>query len=118
VHIAAIVLQILLALMFLMAGFSKFKDKRQVEAFEHYGYPQWFRIVTGIVELVGAIGMIVGIWYPMVAHLAGVWLGITMLVAVITHIRAKDPAKMVLFPAILFVLNALVALLQWHGLAG
>jgi uncharacterized membrane protein YphA (DoxX/SURF4 family) len=118
VHIVAIVLQVILALMFLMAGFSKFKDKRHVEAFEHYGYPQWFRIVTGIVELVGAIGMIVGIWYPVVAPLAGLWLGITMLVAAITHIRVKDPAKMLLFPVILLVFNALVVLLQWHALVG
>jgi putative oxidoreductase len=118
VHIAAIVLQVILALMFLMATFAKFWDKRQVEAFEHYGYPQWFRIVTGIVELIGAVGMIVGIWYPAVAPLAGLWLGITMLVAAITHIRAKDPAKSLLFPVILLVLNVLVVLFQWHALAG
>lgn len=52
-HITFIVLQAILGLMFLMAGLMKLGAKQRVEMFQHYGYPQWFRVVTGIVEIVG-----------------------------------------------------------------
>ncbi|MCL6442161.1 MAG: DoxX family protein [Alicyclobacillus sp.] len=115
-HVTAMVLQIILGLMFLMAGFSKLKDKKQIDAFSHYGYPQWFRVTTGFVEWIGAIGMILGIWYPELALLAGIWLGITMLVAVITHIRVGDSFKTWSLPLLLLVLNAVIVVLQWYAL--
>ena len=31
-----------------------------VENFKQWGLPQWFRVVTGIVELVGPIALIIG----------------------------------------------------------
>ncbi len=41
--------------MFLFAGFGKVTGiNMHVEAFNHLGLPQWFRVVTGIVELAGA----------------------------------------------------------------
>ncbi|WP_240548009.1 DoxX family protein [Paenibacillus lignilyticus] len=33
-----------------------------VEGFQHYGYPGWFRILTGIIEVISAILVIAGIW--------------------------------------------------------
>jgi len=57
--------------------------------------------------------MIVGIWYPVIATLAGLWLGITMLVATITHIRVKDPAKVTGMPMIFLILSVVVAVLNW-----
>jgi putative oxidoreductase len=112
-HITSIVLQVILGVMFLMAAFSKFGSKQQVEAFNHYGYSQGFRVVTGLVEVIGAAAMIVGIWYPLIATLAGLWLGITMLVATITHIRVKDPAKVTVMPVILLILAVAVSVLSW-----
>ncbi len=112
-HITSIVLQIILGVMFLMAGVMKFGSKQQVEAFNHYGYSQGFRVFTGIVEIIGAAAMIVGIWYPVIATLAGLWLGITMLVATITHIRVKDPAKVMTMPIILLILAVVVSILNW-----
>jgi putative oxidoreductase len=111
-HIFSVVLQLILGLAFFMSCFMKFGSKQQVEAFKHYGYPQGFRIVTGVVEVVGAIGLIVGIWYPIVATLAGLWLGVTMLCAVITHIRIKDPGKVMGAPIVLLILSVLVAVLN------
>ena len=87
----AIIIQIILALGFFMFGLMKFTSEKMVEGFNHFGLPQWFRIVTGIFEWIGAIGLIVGIWYPIVAALSGIWIAIIMFFAIITHIRAKDP---------------------------
>ena len=50
--VLSIILQVILGLGFLMFGFMKFGSKQMVEGFKHYGYPGWFRVFTGIVELI------------------------------------------------------------------
>lgn len=92
--IFSIVLQSLLALMFLMAGFGKVTgSKMHVEGFKKWGYPQWFRIVTGIIELVGAVALIVGYWNSSWLAVGALILGITGIGGIITHIRVKDSFK-------------------------
>lgn len=110
----SIVLQSLLALMFLVAGMGKISgSKMTVEGFKHWGLPQWFRIVTGIVELAGAAALIVGYWEPSWLAIGALIIGITGIGGTLTHIRVKDPFKqtlMILFLAViaivLFVIHA------------
>lgn len=103
--IVTYVLQGILALMFLMAGFGKVTgSKMHVEAFAHWRLPQWFRVVTGLVELAGAILLIVGYWASTSAMAGTLLLGITGIGGILTHIRVKDSFKdtaMILFLAIL-----------------
>lgn len=107
-HILAIILQIVLGLMFLFLGITSLAGaKKALENFAHIQVPTWFRYVTGLVQLVGAIGMIIGIWVPSYAFLAGIWLGITMLVGALLHVRIKDPFKETA-PALVIMLLALI----------
>jgi putative oxidoreductase len=103
--ILTFILQGILALMFLMAGFGKVTgSKMHVEAFTHWRLPQWFRVVTGLVELAGAVLLIVGYWNSTSAMAGSLLLGITGVGGIITHIRVKDSFKdtaMILFLAIL-----------------
>ncbi len=102
-------LQILLALAFLAAGLFKLAGAApMVEIFDKIGIGQWFRIVTGLVEIVGAVGLLV----PGFAGPAAVWLGFEMLCAIITHLAVlhTNPA-----PAVaLFVISAVIAYLRWQ----
>lgn len=92
--ILAYVLQGLLTLMFLMAGYGKVTgSKMHVEGFKHWRLPQWFRVVTGIVELVGAAALIIGYWEHSWAAAGALLLGITAIGGVFTHIRVKDSFK-------------------------
>jgi putative oxidoreductase len=117
-NIVAIVLEVLLGLMFLMAGIMKIGGaKMHVENFKKWGMPQWFRVVTGLVELVGAVAMIIGIWEPSWAAWAGLWLGFTMLVGVGVHIRIKDPAKQSIAAVVLLILSAVVVIIHSPELA-
>ena len=114
-EIAYLAVQGLLALAFLMSGGSKLVGARmQVENFERWHYPQWFRPVVGTVEVLGAAGMVLGFWAPPAAFAAALWMGATMVGAVYTHlVRAKDrgyPA-----PGVLLVLAAVVALGRWQA---
>jgi len=67
-EIAAGIVQVLLGLLFAFSGGSKVAGMRmQIDNFNRYGYPQWFRVFTGIVELAGAAGMVVGLFAEEVA---------------------------------------------------
>lgn len=115
--IISIVLQSLLALVFLMTGFMKISgNKQQVETFKHLNLPQWFRVVTGWVQLVGVAGLVIGFWNPGVTALAGLWLAITMLGGVITHIRAKDPISQAIPAFILAVLATIITIINLSDL--
>jgi uncharacterized membrane protein YphA (DoxX/SURF4 family) len=103
------VLQVLLGLAFLGAAGSKLAGTQQmVEMFDHFKYPRWFMYFTGAVEVVGALGVLVGVFVPVLAVLGGLLLAATMAGAVFTHIRAKDPVSMMIPPGILLVLSIAV----------
>lgn len=45
---------VLLALIFVPQGWSKFSDSSGwARAFRHWGYPDWFRVTIGVLELAG-----------------------------------------------------------------
>ncbi|PGS56397.1 DoxX family protein [Bacillus sp. AFS041924] len=90
----SIILQILLALMFLFAGLGKvFGSKSSIETFNHLQLPQWFRVITGLVELVGVASLIIGFWEESWVPAGGLLLGVVAIGAIIAHIRAKDSFK-------------------------
>jgi uncharacterized membrane protein YphA (DoxX/SURF4 family) len=75
--------RLLLAVAFGAAGTAKLAGAApMVQVFDLIGIGQWFRYVTGIVEVIGAILMLV----PRVGLLAGVLLFVTMACAVMTHL--------------------------------
>ena len=103
------ILQGLLAAMFLMAGFGKVTgSKMHREAFVHWRLPQWFRIVTGLVELIGSGLLIIGYWQKNFAIAGALILGVTAIGGLITHLRVKDGFKetfmIVLLGIIAFIL--------------
>ena len=107
----AAILQVVLALVFAGAGLTKLIGvQMQVANFERYGYPQWFRLVTGAIEALGAIGMVVGLFEEDIAIAAAVLLGVTMVGAAYTDLR-RSPPPTVVAPLVLLALNvAIIAL--------
>lgn len=104
------VIQILLGVFFLFTG-TKIISGKMADEFKRFGLPSFFNILTGLFELVGAVGMIVGIWLPVVAIWAGLLLGGTMLVAAFTLIvLAKDPIQKAIPALVLFVLSLIVSM--------
>ena len=104
-NIVAWSLQALLALVFLAAGGAKLAGvPMMVQVYDLIGVGQWFRIVTGLVEVVGAIALLV----PGYAAFAALWLACTMAGAILAHLTVlPTPAA----PAT--VLLALTATLAW-----
>jgi len=110
--IGAWVLQGLLAAAFLAAGGAKLAGvPMMVQVFDQIGMGQWFRVVTGLVEVAGAVALLV----PGLAALGAAWLGATMFFAVLTHFFVLHTSAT---PAvILFALNVVVVWLRRDQLA-
>src|ERR1700747_1894107 len=82
-RIGAWTLQGIIAAAFLAAGFAKLAGVPfMVELFEQLGLGQWFRVVTGVVEVTGSIALV----FPGLASIGALWLGFTMVFAVATHV--------------------------------
>ncbi|HEY1911266.1 MAG TPA: DoxX family protein [Vicinamibacterales bacterium] len=97
-------LQVLSAAMFLFAGTHKLTGgEDMVQAFATIGIGQWFRYFTGILEIAGAIALLV----PSLALYGATALILTMTGAVITHlfIIGGNPAP----AAVLLLVNGIIA---------
>jgi uncharacterized membrane protein YphA (DoxX/SURF4 family) len=82
-NILAWILQLLLAAAFAMAGYAKLSGAADMVAlFESIGVGQWFRYVTGAVEVIGAILLLI----PGRAASGALLLAPTMVGAIITHL--------------------------------
>lgn len=96
--------RILLALAFGAAGLAKLAGVPQmVQVFDAIGFGQWFRYVTGVVEVGGALLLLV----PATGFIGGLLLTVTMAGAVATHLVliGGNPAPAV----VLALLSAFVA---------
>lgn len=113
-NIALWVLQIVLALMFLMAGVQKtFRPEPKLH--ESFPWAKDFSLGTvrfiGIAELLAAIGLVLpaatGI-APILTPLAAVGLALIMLLAMVVHYRRKENGA-IGFNAVLLILAVVVA---------
>ncbi len=89
--------QVLVASAFLAAGSAKLAgDPSMVAVFDQVGIGQWFRYLTGAVEITGAVLILI----PKAAILGAALLACTMAVALFTHLAVIGgnplPAAMLL----------------------
>lgn len=90
-NIAAWVLQVLLALALGAAGVAKLAGAEQMVAnFQQLGFGQWFRILTGALEVLGAIGLLI----PHTSFYAAILLGTVMLGAALSHVAITGGSPM------------------------
>ena len=111
-HIVSIVLEVILGIGYVIVGYMKFGGREPVESFKHYGYSNGFRILVGILEMLGGIWMIIGIWSQWVAILAGLWITVIMVGAIITQIRAKSEVKEIMLPVPFLILAMAVSVIN------
>lgn len=79
-----------LVTVFVNAGWPKFSaESGWGRAFAHWGFPNWFRVLVGVIEVAGGLLLLV----PRTAVYAAAALAVIMLGAMGTHIIAdKNPA--------------------------
>lgn len=81
--------QALCALSFLGYGFGCLVSKHMLAEFQRYGIPQ-FRALTGALQILAAIGLLVGFWSPLVGSLAAGGLALQMACGLAVRFRTGD----------------------------
>jgi uncharacterized membrane protein YphA (DoxX/SURF4 family) len=107
-----ITLQLILGLYFTWLGLLQIiapPEKLQAD-FIRWGYELWFVPVVGTVELMGGVGLLIGLRFSRVAGLAALWLSATMTGAILTHINSQDGG----WPLPLMLLLLCLAIVRSH----
>ena len=86
------ILSVLTALSFLYYGAACMMSSSMKAEFERFGVPR-LRIVIGILELMGGVGLLVGIAVPVLGFLAAT--GISLLMAIVVVQRIQQGATWV-----------------------
>jgi putative oxidoreductase len=101
------VLSVLLAALYVFAGTPKIMGAADaVEGFTRFGYPGWFRVLIGVIEVVGGIGLLV----PRLAFYAAGALGAVMIGAAYTQVTHAVPG--VAIPITCLIVLSVVAYLR------
>ena len=104
------ILQVLVALAFLGAGFGKLSGQpMMIEMFDKLGLGQWFRYLTGIIELGSAIMLFV----PRITFVGAALLVCTMTGAVAAHLFKLGGSPVP--PLVLLTLSAVIAWGRFDG---
>jgi putative oxidoreductase len=112
-NVALWVLQIAGAAMFLVAGTFKLAGApAMVQVYDAIGWGQWFRYVTGFLEVAGAVPLLI----PALAGFGALWLTAVMAGAVIAHLTVLGGNPAV--PVALLVGMAVVAWGRWVRIEG
>ncbi|MET3292834.1 UNVERIFIED_CONTAM: putative membrane protein YphA (DoxX/SURF4 family) [Brevibacillus sp. OAP136] len=112
--IALIVIQLVLAAMFVFSSSVKFRrTPMMVEHWEAYRYPPGLMTVVGAIELIAALCMVAGIWDAAIAKGAAAVLIMLMVGAIHAHLfRARHPLVMASNAGVMLALAVIVLLLK------
>lgn len=112
--VLVVILSVLLAVAFLGAGVAKVTgQKAMVDAAAQLGVSrQNYKIIGGL-EILGAVGVLVGLGVHWLGGLAALGLLVTMIGAVVFHVRKGDEPKVFAPAAGLGVLSLLVTILDF-----
>jgi len=103
------ILKPLSAVLFLYYGFSVLFTDAMVSEFEQFGLPDW-RKLTGVLELLGAAGLVVGYLIPPLTVAASGGLALLMALGLVVRYRSKSSLQDSIAAFLMLVINLFVCL--------
>jgi len=101
------------AISFFIYGINSFFSKKMISEYERWGYKNQ-RLILGSCQLLGGLGLIVGLAVPFILLTASFLLMCMMLAAVFVRIKLKEKVVKML-PAIFYaVLNLIICFLSYN----
>jgi uncharacterized membrane protein YphA (DoxX/SURF4 family) len=97
------------SVVFLYYGVRCIFGDSMAEEFERFGIPK-FRKLTGILEVIGALGLSVGYFLPPLVVISSGGLALLMALGVAVRIRARDSFVAMLPAILLMLLNSYILL--------
>ena len=95
-----IIILVFSALSFIFYGITSFFSKRMVSEYARWGYSN-HRILLGCMQLLGGIGLLVGLTNSVLLSVASFLLTFMMITAVLVRIKIKD-SLINMFPAVFY----------------
>jgi len=117
-QIVTLVFEALLGLLTAYSAYSLFAwtPASIAKAREALHYPRWYWLLAGCMATIGAVGLLVGLFFPIIGILAAVWMVAYFVVATFTHLLRKDFAGFVM-PLIFLLLPLGLLALRWAEVA-
>ncbi|MFT6862645.1 MAG: hypothetical protein ACJAVK_001204 [Akkermansiaceae bacterium] len=110
-----VILNFFCALSFIGYGASCLAASHMVREFERFGLPN-YRKLTGILQLLGAVGLLIGFRFPTIGALAAGGLSLQMLLGFGVRLKIRDRFLQCL-PAFAFLLINAWLCIQFLGLS-
>jgi len=105
-------LNLLSAGLFLFYGLHCLFSEKMISEFSRYGLSQ-YRSFVGALEILGALGQLLGFWVPELGLFASTGLALLMLCGVWARWRIKDPFTAFLPAVVLGLVNGILVWLVW-----
>ncbi|MXV14558.1 DoxX family protein [Hufsiella ginkgonis] len=93
----------IVALMMLFSAYAYLTNPDMAAAFQHLGFPQYFRVELAIGKLIGAVLLLAPV-PPRVKEWVYAAFGINFISAVIAHTASGDPGSAKVMPLVLLAL--------------
>jgi uncharacterized membrane protein YphA (DoxX/SURF4 family) len=101
---------LLSSITFIFYGVTCLTTNHMKSEFERYGLAKYRRL-TGVLELLGGLGLIAGLQIRMILMISSAGLGFLMLLGTLTRIKAKDSVVDTLPAVSLMLINFII--LYW-----
>ncbi|WP_328591359.1 DoxX family protein [Brevibacillus migulae] len=104
--------QVILIIMFGVSVIMKFgRATSMLQHWREYRYPIWFMYVTASLELMGAVGLLLAFWMPILLNISALLLAVLMVGAIHAHLfRARHKPVMAINALLMLALSAFILL--------
>jgi len=99
--------------LFLGYGIACLFANGMVAEFERFGLSQ-FRRLTGSLEVLGALGLLIGYSFPGIQLFSAMGLALLMLLGVMTRLRVRDSVRETAPATVLLLVNVYIAWYVWQ----
>ena len=82
-----------------------------VVEFKRWGVSE-LRLITGVLEILGALGLVVGRWIPWVGFISAAGLSLLMVCGLLVRLRIKD-AFLQTLPAVIYLIVSVLVMWQF-----
>lgn len=106
--------QLLSGIAFLFYGLSCIFSSKMVTEFERYGLKK-FRLLTGSLEVLGALGQLASFWLPQLLVVSSLGLACLMACGIWTRWRIRDPWIAFSPAAVLMLINLFLVFASTYG---
>lgn len=104
---ALTILVLISATSFLWYGLQCLFNLQMRDEFERFGLSK-YRIITGILQITGAVALYLGFLYPVLFLIGSAGLSLLMLLGVGVRLNIKDPWTVAIPAMVLMFLNAII----------